>query len=309
MMQRQIRLTFRFGIAALAMVTAGCLPSIADLDSGPLNSTFAVSDFFAPSGYMGDGEFFGDLVGTTNEGCKPNASAHRGNCYAFTYYPNNMDLDPWAGVFWVFPANSWGSTPGHAINIGNFKQISFWAAIDGPTPYTVGGNGVPFVGQAGGIDPHGGFADKGELDYVDGVNLASNAWTIADPAGITGEMKQFHIPLTDFNKGAGCLDPMPTNPDGTPKIVKKAPNCTPNAAAVQMGLTPEQAFQMGLEQATFVIGAFAWALHYPIDAPNCADPNVDCHQNQHSSQFVNPAPVHIYLDDIVWDTQDPPATP
>jgi hypothetical protein len=305
-MERHFRLPWPLRMAALASLTIGCLPSIADLDSGPLNSTFAVSDYFAPSGFMGDGEFFGKLSGTTNEGCRPNASMHRGSCYAFTYWPNDTDLDPWAGVFWVFPANSWGSTSGHAIDISRFKQISFWAAVDGPSPYTVGNVAVPFTAQAGGIDPKGQFVNKGEKDYVDGV-LTNGGWPIGDPTnGVTSEMKQFHIPITDFQKLAGCQDP--TNP-------AKARNCKPNAAAVQMGLNDVQAHAMGLEEATFLIGAFAFALHYPQDqVPGCVqkpDPNtgmpIDCRTGQHSSLFLNPPPVHIYLDDIVWDTQDPPA--
>jgi hypothetical protein len=301
---QQARLAWPLGLAAVALTAGGCLPSIADLDTGPLTSTFAVSDFFAPSGYMGDGEFFGSLAGTANEGCKPRVGLKRGNCYAFTYYPNTMDLDPWAGVFWVFPANSWGSTSGHAIDVAKFKQISFWAAVDGPAPYTVSGNAVPFVGQAGGIDPHGRYITEGEKDYVDGV-ITSGAWNVGDPmAGINSEMQQFHVPISDFQKSAGCQSPAPLNSDGTPN--QKAPNCKPTAAAQAMGLSPEQAHAMGMDEATFLIGAFAWALHYPTDTAKCSDPNVDCHMDQHSSMFVNPQPVHVYLDDIVWDTQDPP---
>ena len=298
-----VRLAWPVGLAAAALTAAGCLPSIADLDTGPLNSTFAVSDFFSPSGYMGDGEFFGNMIGTTNEGCKPNNSMHRGNCYSFTYYPNNMDVDPWAGVFWVFPSNSWGSTSGHAIDISRFQQISFWAAVDGPSPYTVGGNPVPFVGQAGGIDPHGRYVNEGEKDYVDAV-ITSGAWNVGDPMGVTTEMKQFHVPISAFQKSAGCQDPSGLNPDGTPS--NKALNCKPTAAAVQMGLIPEQAHMMGLDEAIYIIGAFAWALHYPTDSTKCADGTANCHMDQHSSQFVNPAPVHIYLDDLVWDTEPAP---
>jgi hypothetical protein len=299
-----VRLAWPVGLAAAALTAAGCLPSIGDLDNGPLTSTFAVSDVFSPSGYMGDGEFFGNLVGSTNEGCKERPPGARGNCYAFTYYPNHMDLDPWAGVFWVFPSNSWGSTSGHAIDISKFQQISFWAAVDGPTPFTVGGNPVQFVGQAGGIDPKGGFVTKGEVDYVDGVHT-SNSWDVNAPMnGINGTMQQFHVPISAFDKAFGCQDPSGRNPDGTPSM--KAPNCKPTAAAVAMGLTPEQAHAMVMEEATFLIGAFAWAMHYPIDAPTCADGTTACHMDQHSSQFVNPGPVHIYIDDLVWDTAPPP---
>jgi hypothetical protein len=288
-MRQGLRLAWPLRLAAVALTAAGCLPSISDLDNGPLNSTFAVSDFFAPSGYMGDGEFFGNLQGTTNEGCKPRPAGARGNCYSFTYRPNNIDVDPWAGVFWAFPANSWGSTPGHAIDISRFKQISFYAAIVGPTPYMVDGNQVPFVGQAGGIDPKGGYASKGEVDYVDGVKT-SNAWLVGAPDGITTEMKQFHVPIADFDKYRGCQDPAKL------KELGKAPNCTGGEAE----------FMDQTAQATFLIGAFAWALHYPTDIVKCADPNVDCHSGLHSSMFVDPLPVKIYLDDIVWDTQEAP---
>jgi hypothetical protein len=294
-------------LAAVALFAAGCLPSINDLDDGPLTQTFAVSDYFAPSGYMGDGKFFGKLTGTTNEGCKPRAGLHRGNCYSFTYFPNDIDgEDPWAGVFWVFPANSWGSNSGHAIDVSKFKQISFWAAVEGPTPYTVGGNTIPFVGQAGGINPMGRYVKPGSQDYVDGLYTQSG-WEVGNPTdGVTSEMKQFHIAIKDFDKIFNCQDP--ANPD-------KARNCTPTAAAQQMGLSAEQAHAMGMEQASFIIGAFAWALHYPQDqVPACKPQNdpvtgqpIDCRQGLHTSLYINPPPVRVYLDDIVWSTEDPPS--
>jgi hypothetical protein len=175
------------------------------------------------------------------------------------------------------------------------------------------GNTIPFVGQAGGIDPKGRYAVLSpdgthyvKQDYVDGV-MTSNAWTIGDPMGMTTEMKQFHVPITDFQKGAGCQDPAPTDANGNPQPNAKAINCRPNAMAQAMNLSPEDSFKQGLSEATFLIGAFAWALHYPTDVVTCADPKVDCHVDQHSSMFVNPPPVTIYLDDIVYDTQDPPA--
>jgi hypothetical protein len=291
----QARLAWPLRFSLTAVLATGCLPSIADFDQGPLTSTFAVSDYFAPSGYMGDGEYFGKLIGTANEGCKPRAGLARGNCYAFTYFPNDVGVDPWAGVFWVFPSNQWGSSPGRAIDISKFKQISFWAAVDGPSPYAVNGNAVPFVGQAGGIDPKGRYAsrDGGGLDYVDGVNV-NNAWTVGDPAGVTSEMRQFHIPVDAFHKYAGCQDPALLVQN------RKAENCAPG---------DEQSFMNGTAQATYLIGAFAWALHYPSDVPGCSDPKVDCHNPIDTKSFVNPPPVHIYLDDIVWDTQDPPAAP
>jgi hypothetical protein len=292
---QQARLAWPLRVLALALLSAGCLPSISDLNSGPLNSTFAVSDYFSPSGYMGDGEVFGSLVGATNSGCMQNQSMHRGNCYVFTYYPNAQDTDPWAGVFWVFPSNSWGSTIGRNIDVTKFQQISFWGAVTGPTPYTVGGSAVPFVGQAGGINPSGRYVtDAGGVDFVDGVYVNS-AWSVGDPMnGITSTMQQFHIPFGPFDKGKGCQDPDPA----ALAMNGKANNC----------IGSEADFMAGKSVAQFLIGAFAWALHYPTDAAQCKPDSAvpDCHAPGHSSHFLNPAPVHIYLDDIVWDTEPPP---
>lgn len=290
-MRQKLGFALRAGVGLLALGAAGCLPSIADLDSGPLTETFAVSDYFTPSGFMGDGQYFGKLVVSTNQNCKPRPNGARGNCYAFTYYPNQIDENPWAGVFWVFPANSWGSTYGHAIDMSKFKQVSFYAAIDGPTPYTNGGNPERFNAIIGGIDPKGGFSSKkpGAKDYLDGVNAASSA-PIGGDDGVTSTMKQFHVALTDFAKGSGCI--IPGDPD-------KAENCVDSVDA--MG--------QPIRIANDLIGAFAWSLHYPNDVVTCRPP-VDtslpadwCHRDQHSSQFVNPPPVTIYLDDIVWETQ------
>jgi hypothetical protein len=282
-MQPRPRVAWPFGVVVLALAAGGCLPSISDLNAGPLTSSFAVSDYFAPSGYMGDGAYFGNLLGQTNEGCKPRPDGARGNCYAFTYYPNAIDTDPWAGVFWVFPSNSWGASSGYAIDISKFSQVSFYAAVDGPSPFTVRTQPVPFSGQAGGIDPKGEYANKGETDYVDGVANAfvdPSANVGTGPDDVTTDLKQFHIPLGALQKTSGCVLPGTAN---------KAVNCSGDVADA-----------MG--NATFVIGAFAWALHYPIDSAACRDPSVDCHaDNSHSSQFVNPQPVHIYIDDIVWE--------
>jgi hypothetical protein len=279
------------GLAAVALAASGCLPSIDDLNTGPLTQTFAVSDYYAPSGYMGDGEFFGKLVGTANEGCRPRVPGARGNCYSFSYLPNDTDVDPWAGVFWVFPSNSWGSTAGHAIDVTNFKQISFWAAVEGPTPFTTDGGGlIPFQGQAGGIDPNGSFTTKTGTNYRDGVYVKQG---FAIGSDVTTEMKQFHIPIGPDEFRAGCNDPSQL------VAMHQAANCTG-------GL---DGFNAGTEQAFYLIGAFAFALHYPVDAVQCSDPKVDCHSPVKTSNFYNPPPVKIFLDDIVWSTDAPPATP
>jgi hypothetical protein len=279
----------------MALGAAGCLPSISDLDHGPLTSTFAVSDYFTPSGFMGDGKYFGNLVGSTNQNCKQRPPGARGNCYRFTYYPNQVDTDAWAGVFWVFPANSWGSTYGHAIDMTKFTRVSFYAAIDAPTPYTVDGAPQPFNGLVGGIDPGAQFP----LNYSDGADASTSAII---GTTLTSEYKQFHIALTDINKASNCkppYDPMSGVPDN------RAENCAP----------AKDAMGMDIRIANDLIGAFGWSLHYPNDSATCkappppanpGDPPLPanwCQSGQHSSQFVNPKPVVVYLDDIVWEAQ------
>jgi hypothetical protein len=118
----------------LLLAASGCLPSIDDLNQGPLNKTFAVSDYFTPSGFMGDGASFGHLYLDVNTNCKqPRPANAQGNCYTFTYY---RDTSPtaygWAGVYWVYPANNWGTRPGHAIDFTKFQQIRYSAAIEYP---------------------------------------------------------------------------------------------------------------------------------------------------------------------------------
>lgn len=299
------RVAFCFAAGALALGTAGCLPSIEDLDQGPLTETFAVSDVFTPSGFMGDGQHFGLLVGYTNERCKPRAGMGRGNCYAFTYYPNNVDEDPWAGVYWVFPANSWGSTYGHAIDSTKFKRVSFYAAIEGPTPWTVGGQPQKFNGLAGRINPNGFYSDPMRAhpgpDYQDAIDAYVGVDVNTGVNDINANMQKYQIALTDFNKGIGCVLPPTAEQLADPKFIPQKENCM----EVDDPATPGAKIRV----ANDLIGAFAWSVHYPTDHTQCKPPPdasmpADwCHNDRHSSQFINPPPVTIYLDDIVWETE------
>jgi hypothetical protein len=86
---------------------------------------FAVSAYFAPSGFMGDGSDGVSLVADT-EGCTTRPDGARGDCYRFTYTPSTQ---LWAGVYWQFPPNNWGSMEGKAIAPGA-SSVSFYAATD-----------------------------------------------------------------------------------------------------------------------------------------------------------------------------------
>jgi hypothetical protein len=278
------------GIAACAAV--GCMPSINQPDYGPLNSAFAVSDFFSPSGFMGDGANPGfltvDFGSGAGERCKqPRPPGAQGNCYSFTYFMDGEHDLRWAGAYWVFPTNSWGSRPGYAFDATKFTHVRFYAALDTPQPATADGGGTTFFNAiAGGINGKGFYGPpcKSVHDHYatdatgqlildmngkptrcehDDTFRAEEIFQIGTDIG--PDYKQFRIPLT-----------LP--------IMN---------AMVTTGKLPDE-----------IVGAFAWSIPFPSDsctcngmggisAPNCRamQGKVDC-----------PFPVKVYIDDIVWET-------
>jgi hypothetical protein len=105
---------------------------------GPVKGPFYVSDYFTPSGDMGDGEFAGNLITTFNESCKARPPNAGGDCYRFDYH---VSTRYWAGVYWAFPSNSWGAYPGRSVigpvDLGNglhsYNSVTFYAATDQAT--------------------------------------------------------------------------------------------------------------------------------------------------------------------------------
>jgi hypothetical protein len=88
-----------------------------------------VDAFYAPSGYMGDGEVAGNIVmtpttdaDTTCNGDRPKVDAV-GNCHHVTYTPAATG---WGGVYWQYPANNWGTHPGLTVPPGA-TRIAFSA--------------------------------------------------------------------------------------------------------------------------------------------------------------------------------------
>jgi hypothetical protein len=99
----------------LAITLAGCGPSDeADrAKAGPIVGPFVVSQFFTPSGLMGDGAVPGRLTVDINKNCKvPRPPGAQGDCYRFLYKPSTVK---WAGAFWVTPANNWGTAEGREM--------------------------------------------------------------------------------------------------------------------------------------------------------------------------------------------------
>ena len=217
----------------LGLSGVGCLPSDVP-DSGPLTETFAVSDYYSPSGFMGDGANFRHLYADIGENCAERPPNARGQCFTFTYFKDTTPTGVgWAGAFWVFPGNNWGSRPGHAIDTTKFHSIHFFMAIDYPPE-------PPDV-AAMGISPEAPKVTYG-IQNNGFMNADAISGSIFPQVGST--MTEFWLPFPD-------LSPVTTNDS--------------------------------------LIGAFGWAIAFP----DYADPTI---------------PVVVHVDDIVWDTAEPPAT-
>jgi hypothetical protein len=99
-------------IVLAAIAAAGCV-SPAEPPAEPLPVPFAVSDYYSPDGFFGDGETRG-LVELTKT-CPERVPGAQGDCYTVTYRPG---VQRYGGVFWQYPHNNWGYWPGHQIAPG-----------------------------------------------------------------------------------------------------------------------------------------------------------------------------------------------
>jgi hypothetical protein len=143
---------------------------------------------FIPSGWMGD---TGDLKYTGNwkTNCKSGKS-----CIQIRYSGEKKQSAGWAGIYWQYPANNWGTQKG-GFDLTGATSLNFWARGE------KGGEIVEF--KAGGI--------AGE--YPD----TSSATT--GPVELTKEWKQFTIDTSkedmSYVNGGFCLVlAADTDPDG-----------------------------------------------------------------------------------------------
>ena len=152
---------------------------------GPLDSPFAVSNFFTPSGHMGDGERAGHLrMDVQNSACLDRPIDASGDCYRFVYTPGAKD---WAGVYWVYPANNWGSRAGRQVLGERFKQVRLQAASDTPD--------LPINFVVGGIaDPT--LPNRDRVSATTSVRLAeAGVWQVV----------RLDISGQDFDRVVGAL--------------------------------------------------------------------------------------------------------
>ena len=135
-----------------------------------LTAPVDVASRFVASGYMGDGELgsqYVKVVPVVGEKCRGSNVP----CIKVSYQRGSKG---WAGVYWLFPASNWGTSPGRQIE--GARKITFWA---------VGERGNEVVEfKAGGI------LDKPHPDSFE-VTLGSVA--------LSKEWKQYEMPLTGQN--------------------------------------------------------------------------------------------------------------
>jgi hypothetical protein len=120
----------------------------------PVPLPMVVATSFAPSGYFAgpDGNVGGIVQGTCEERPAENTI---GTCYKFSFKATTVADGAYAGVFWQYGNQNWGSCPGLPVAAGATK-VSFkaWGAV--------GGEVVEFSA--------GGIGDAGTM-YKDGVQL------------------------------------------------------------------------------------------------------------------------------------------
>jgi hypothetical protein len=98
-----------------------------DSSTGALALPFFVSDQFIPSGFMNDPNGI-TLSSGANGGatCPTRAPTAGGDCYVIQWASTGA---AWAGVYWQYPSNNWGTEPGLTIASGA-TQVTFYARGD-----------------------------------------------------------------------------------------------------------------------------------------------------------------------------------
>jgi hypothetical protein len=124
----------------------------ANLATGPTKLPFPVDDWFAPSGYMGDGASPGAIK--DNPVClNPRPSDWVGHCHQFVWTPaTGTSAAGWAGVFWQYPDGNWGT--------GSQAGLTIPAGATKVTFQAWGATGTEKVTFLTGMKPVDGFESK-----------------------------------------------------------------------------------------------------------------------------------------------------
>jgi hypothetical protein len=163
----RIRLSIVFARAialGAPLLALACAPKAAQ-PKPPPEGPFAISDYYAPSGAMGDGATPGNLNQGTTATCKERPAGARGNCYNFQYVASNpyttqitksTGVCNWAGLFFQYPDNNWGTSPGLPVPAGKLTKVSFQVAVGAGSElmtFQLGGIGSPPLPDGGAPPP------------------------------------------------------------------------------------------------------------------------------------------------------------
>lgn len=86
-----------------------------------LGATIAMSDYYYPSGWMGDTDSIAFYPVSTN------VPSHNGNWnIEIKYSPKPTDTNGWSGIYWQYPDNNWGNMPG-GYDLSKYSRLTFWA--------------------------------------------------------------------------------------------------------------------------------------------------------------------------------------
>ena len=146
----------------------------ADEDAGPEVPTalpFTVDDYYAPSGFMGDGETPGGITLVDNACEGDRAGDGLGFCREFTWTKGTVG---WGGVYWQYPDGNWGTAPGLPVPAGA-TEVTF---------YAWGATGEEVVNFLVGIGDVDGFAAE------------------TGPTALTSEPTEYRISLEGRTIGA-----------------------------------------------------------------------------------------------------------
>jgi hypothetical protein len=136
-------------IAPALALALGALACSSEEDEKPKTpqGPFAVSDYFSPTGgAMGDAE--NGLVTPNPVPCKTRPPEAQGSCYVFEY---TAGAELWAGLYWQYPTNNWGESPGLAVPGNKLSKVTFQAAVQEGTEemiFVIGGIGVDRPAEA-----------------------------------------------------------------------------------------------------------------------------------------------------------------
>lgn len=150
-----------------------------------------VSEYFYPTGHMGD---YGDI--SISEYCEDNPYSGP-TCIEIIYTAEGSQGARWAGIYWQYPPNNWGTGPGWEDTFAGATKLTFWARGKN------GGERAEF--KMGGIT--GRYSDSVRPAVSTGVVTLSKDW------------QQYTIDLTNKDLGhvigGFCwVTNIPQNPDG-----------------------------------------------------------------------------------------------